>query len=378
MKKHFFLGLIIGCLLLANTALATESTLMPLGDAAAKEEGGNYVLYPVLASESEHAESINAAIVEKAQIDAYKNVLLHGAGSAGLQVDWEGEVQGDVLSLVISAKGKMPVGRPSQVYYPMTYDVTDGEEIPFDTLFQDPDGAKACIESVMENEIEEMLSTHLENRSLFPVPFERYTIDSFGNLTIWYEIDQLSFLSGYSGAVTFRFSQLEAYYDLSENSIINRMRSKDTKVGYLNGLGDRNCIGMQLENALDAYRSTVDSEYYPGGACYEVEDAKMRGTLLLTDESEEKVLGLLCRNLDDNGIITGKTGLNEAVQMLGDDGIALSIDEDTAQQYRVCAGESITWQTEITLPDETRANAEYTLYADESGTVQYIRLMIKQ
>lgn len=104
----------------------------------------------------------------------------------------------------------------------------------------------------------------------------------------------------------------------------------------------------------------------------------MRGTLLLTDESEEKVLGLLCRNLDDNGIITGKTGLNEAVQMLGDDGVAFSIDEDTAQQYRVCAGESITWQTEITLPDETRANAEYTLYADESGTVQYIRLMIKQ
>ncbi len=380
MKKWFVLLVALVCLMhcLPTMAEGIGPALVACGDMAAKESGENdYIIYPVLANGGEHTEKINAMIMERAQIAAYQNVMLYGTGSTGLRVDFEGHVQDNVMSLVISAEGKMPVGRPSQMYYPITVDLETGEEIPFDALFTDADGAKAHMEETLENEVEETLSTHLENRSLFPVPFDRYTLDENGGITLYYEKDQLSFLSGFGGAVYFRFSQLEPYFDLADGSYMNRVLEEKTEVGYLHGLGDRNCIGMEMEEALKKYRSTVDSEFYPGGACYEVEDARLFGTVLIADENEETVIGLLCSRVDDGGIVTGKTTLEEAKEMLVNTGIMLSMDEATAVQYRVCAGESLTYKTTLAVNGETR-QADYTVYADANGVVQYVRLMITE
>ena len=378
MKKLSFFCAAFLCLLVAFAGFAMENAgpaLMSLG--LPEDEGAeSYVVYPVLVNGGEYTDQVNAAIQENAQIGAYQNVLAFGGGSTGIRVDWEGEMGQEVLSLVISADGKMPVGRPSQVYYPMNYDLRTGEEIVFERLFEDADGAMAYMEEKLLNE-EEKLSTHLENRNLFPVPYERFTLDNSGGITIYYLKEELSFLSGFSGSVYFRYSELEPYFDLTEDSIVRRMKEEDTKVGYLQGLGSRNCIGLSLEEALNTYRSTVDSEYYPGGACYEVEDARLYGTLLLTDESEERVLGVLCGSLDDNGIVTGKTTLEEAKALLGDGGISIPMDGDTAMQYRVCKGESVTWQTTV-IVNGTEEDAEYTLYADEDNIVQYIRMMIRK
>lgn len=339
-------------------------------------EGEDFLVVPKLSDEVGQPDAINASVREKAQIAAYENIMNFGTGSAGLQVFPDMMMQkGNVYSVVISANGKMPVGRPSQVYYPMTFDIATGEEIPFEALFADANGAMAYMESMVES-MEENLSTHLENRQLLPVPFDRYTLDEYGNMIIWYERDQLSFLSGFSGSVYFRFSELEPYYNLAEGSYLHGILSADQQAGFLTGLGNRFCLGKDLKTALIRFRSTIDSEYYPGGASYEVEDAVLRGALLLTDESEEKVLGILVSNLDDNGIVTGKTTLDEAKALLGSDGIAMEIDENTAMEYRVCSGTSLTYRREMNIASGQQMVA-YTLYADEEGIVQYLKMTLE-
>ncbi len=377
----FLMGIVWMCLCILCPCYAAEQGDRPMLESVVVDDGSTKenirFAYPVVVNGGPHTEKINNAIREKMNLSAYQKVLQLGAGSIGLQVDWEGFVKGDILSLVVSCNGKMPVGRPSQVYYPMNFDLKTGEEITFDTLFSDVNGAKTYIEEVLENEIQESLSTHLENASLFPVPYDRFNLDVMGGITLWYEKEQLSFLSGYSGAVHFRYSELENWLSTKNDSITDRILSNDTKVCYLNGCQARNFIGHTVEDMQKAYRFTVDSEYYPGGACYEVENAEMRGTLILTDENEEKVLGLLSSRMDDGSIITGKTTWDAAVSLLGDDAIILPMDEGTAEIYKVCTGNSITCKTTVTV-DGKEAPADYTLYANEAGIIQYIRLVITE
>ncbi len=386
MKKQGFLWLVALMMTISFCAAAQASVIPDAVDAAVVAMGNleeraagerDYVCFPVLEHAGEHTDAINAQIQQKANLSAYQNVMTFGTGSTGLRVDYEAVLQGDILSLVIIADGKMPVGRPSQVYYPMTIDVQTGEEIAFETLFHDAHGAIQYIEQVLENEMEERLSTHLENRSLFPVPYDRFMLDEKGGLTFFYERDQLSFLSGFSGAVYFRHSELMPYYDLTEGSVLNRIMEKETEDGFMAGLGERNCIGLPLDDVLKKYRSTVDSEYYPGGALYEVEDARLQGTFLLTDESEEKVTGLLSSRLDDGGIVTGKTTLTEAIQLLGDGYVEMPMDENTAEAYRVCPGRSVVY-TEKKDNQNGSTKQSYTLYADEQDIVQYLKLMIEE
>ncbi|MBR2053859.1 MAG: hypothetical protein IJ968_03080 [Clostridia bacterium] len=386
MKKGLLFFLIAVQLVIAPWALADVSMMMyPAFDeelsATSLEmmmvEGDDFLVVPKLSDGVGQADVINAAVREKAQIAAYENIMTYGTGSAGLQVFPDMMMQkGNVYSVAVSANGKMPVGRPSQVYYPMTFDITTGEEIPFEALFADADGAMAYMEAKVEG-MEENLSTHLENRQLLPVPFDRYTIDEYGNMIIWYERDQLSFLSGFSGSVYFRFSELEPYYDLTEGSYLHGILSDKPQAGFMNGLGNRFCLGNEMQTALTRFRSTIDSEYYPGGACYEVEDAVLQGALLLTDESEEIVRGILVSNLDDNGICTGKTTLDEAQTLLGADGIPMAFDADTAAEYRVCSGTSLTYRREMAVCFEKQMVA-YTLYADDNGVIQYIKIALEQ
>lgn len=377
MKKILFVCLTAFLLAVFAPAFADgqKAEIAALGDAVLKQQGAEeYICYPVLLNAGPYTEAVNSRLLEKAKIQQYQNLRLRGTGSTGLRVDYEATLQGDVLSLVFSAKGKMLSGPPGHVYYPMMFDLATGEEIPFSALFQDIDGACATMESIMETEMEGALSDYLENRSLFPLPYDRFTVDETGGLTLWYEKDQLSFLSGRAGAVYFRFSQLEPYYNMAEGSIIRRMTEKDTEVCYLSDLGSRFCLGWPLEEALAVFGSTVDSEYYPGGACYEVEDARLRGALLLTDEDEETVTGLLTGNMDDGLIVTGRTTLQEADALLQESGVRFTMDRETAEMYRVCAGESALYK--VQLPDGQKG--EYTLYADEEGIIQFIRLVITE
>ena len=364
------------------------------------DSSGSFVYYPVLnAGESQDAqalaEKINGYIQETAQIPAYLQLLSTlQAGGTGLKMDYDMSASYDwdetgenlkcapYVSLVFSAKGKMLVGRPSQAYYPMTLNMKTGETVAFEDLFIDPEGAKAFIEAYLEEEVEPTLSTYLENSQLFPVPYDRFFLDGNGNLILYYENSQLSFLSGDSGAVAFRYSELWDWLDTSWSGI--PMSVLDTPEEYLGGMAmkeqmDEFCMGgyplwgfnmeVELGTSVEAltnlYPQAADSDSYPGGACFEVETAALRGTLILTDENEETVTGVLSHRVDCFGIFTGKTTLSEAEAMIGQEpAMRLDLDEAAAEIYRVCPGTAVIYKLNRDV---------LTLYADENGIVQYIK-----
>ena len=344
----------------------------------------SYVCYPVL---EPGMESVSQAILQNARIPEYLQLLSTvQEGSAGLQMDYEaGFSQEDsvYLSLLFSVKGKMLQGRPSHLYYPMTLDLRTGEPVPFDALFTDPEGARAYIEACLENEVEPLLSSYLENRQLFPVPFERFYLDAWGNLILAYENSQLSFLSGYSGAVAFRSSELMDYLDLSPEGVFRQITQgtrledaaqfwQDIAQGSLPGLYPPVFLGVPLQEALDICRPAADSDFYPGGACVEVEEPRLRGALILTDEQEERVTGLLTGRADMGPLQTGRTTLAEAEAFLSDTApLHMPISEALAELYHVCPGTAVLYS----FPAQgLSAPCTLTLYADDSGILRFVKI----
>ena len=371
-----------------------------------KGASGSSVCYPVLqAEENPNAQAmaakINEAIQEKARIPAYLQLLSTiREGGTRLFMDyemsaWANETDGHSIcspyvSILFSAQGKMLAGRPSQVYYPMTLNMTTGEPVAFEELFTDPEGAKAFMVAYLEEEVEPTLSTYLENNQLFPVPYDRFFLDGNGNLILYYENSQLSFLSGNSGAVAFRYSELWDWLDTSPDGV--PMAVLDTPEEYFGGMTmmeqmDEICLGvyplwgfnlegelgMSVEVLTEDCPQAADSEFYPGGACFEVETAALRGTLILTNEDQDEesaVTGILSSRADYFGIFTGKTTLIEAETLMAQEPAArLPIDEAAAEIYRVCPGTAVVYP----WPD----GSLFTLYADENGVVQYIKLALK-
>ena len=354
---------------------------------------GSFVWYPVLSLSSGETspvlERVNSAILEKARIPEYLR-LLSGIreGSAGLRMDvqWALAPSGSYLSILFSARGKMLSSRPSQVYYPMTFDLITGEEIGFDRLFSDPEKARSFIEEYLEEEIAPSLSSYLENSALLPIPFDRFYLDGCGHLLFLYENSQLSFLSGDSGAVAFRYSELREVLDTSPDGApyallrfpeqysasaeaFQSALRESVQQGTLPGLGADICLGDSLEEVLDRHHPAADSGFYPGGAYYETEDAFLRGVLFLTDEREEEITGILTGRIDLFGLETGVTTLPEVLLLLDTSPIAqLPLSAAAADMYRVCPGTAAVFS----------AGQHYlTLYADEEDVVQYVRLSIE-
>ncbi len=366
---------------------------------------GSFVSYPVLrGGESPEAQAlaakINGYIQNAAQVPAYMQLLSTlQPGGTGLNMDYDlsipyawdeaGENRkcAPYASLVFSAKGKMLVGRPSQAYYPMTLNMATGEPVAFEALFTDPDGAKAFMEAYLEEEVEPTLSTYLENNQLFPVPFDRFFLDGKGNLILYYENSQLSFLSGDSGAVAFRYSELWDWLDTSPEGVpmsvlampeeytggmtmAEQMDQIRMDIYPLWGFGMEGELGMSVEALTDYYPQAADSEYYPGGACFEVETAALRGTLILTDEAENAVASVLSKRADYFGICTGKTSMADAEALMGREPTArLPIGGGAAELYRVCPGTAAVYQS--------LDGSMFTLYADENEIVQYIKLALE-
>lgn len=414
-RKGFLFLLTLALLLSACCgAMANEAAASPAFSLEYNEAEGigeSFVLYPAFGvigdTEPGAVDPLNALLNEKAHIPAYLQLLSAlQEGGADLQVRYDtsnAERWNEAnscwalprfVSILISAQGKMLSGPPSQVYYPITVDVQTGKEVSFDQLFTDPDGAKVYIEQVLTEQVAPTLSTYLENSELFPVPYDRYFLDGMGNVIIVYEKSQLSFLSGFAGAVAFRYSELWDYLDTAADGVAMQVlwhpdkylenaerdasfAEKQSEWLYndsIYGLGVDLYVGSSLADVLEHFRAVSDSGFYPGGAYYEVEDARLRGTLILTDEKEETVTGILTARVDHFGINTGKTTLEEAIALMEQEPLArLPIGEAAAELYRVCPGEAALYENK----DMEGRSLSFTLYADDAGVVQYIKLAMK-
>ena len=373
---------------------------------------GSFVEYPEFISEDPAdaalISALNRRIQETAHIPEYLQLLATiQEGGTGLKLTCDQNDQGalgsaHVVSLLFSAEGKMLRGRPGQVYYPLTLDLATGDPVAFDALFTDPENAKIFIESYLHTEVEPALSTYLENSQLFPVPYERFFLDGYGNLILVYESSQLSFLSGASGAVAFRYSELWDALDTSPEGIpMQAMRTMygtlwnaaaqyipdPEKWTYPQLLGTYldfgqlpgfpplliPALGTPMEEALEKLHPASDSGLYGDGAYYEVEEAVLRGTYLLTDREETTLTGVLTSRLDCYGIETGKTTLEEAIALMGADPAAkMPMDESAAEMYLVCPGTLALY----TFTDLQGRAIQFFLYADEAGIVQYIGMKL--
>lgn len=382
-------------------------------------DGSRHVNYVQLIAQdpslSPVADKINQAIRETAQIDSYLPLLPSlQQGGTGLRV-WDSNSAascGENLNvyrngtgyfyLLMEAEGKMPVGRPSHRYYPMLFDMATGERVSFDQLFTDADGAKAYIESYLSEVVEPQLSTYMENNQLFPVPYENFGFSSDGHLILYYPHDQLSFLSGKSGAVAFRFSELWDYLDTSETGIALQMISSGSHylqynenripgelkeiIAYnpdnLPGL-PTHPLGSTMEHILKRHAVTTDSGYYPGGAYFETETPELLGTYLITDPSESYLTGILTGRIDMFGVETGKTGVEEAKRLLGSPAGELPMNEAAAEMYLVCPGSMLIYYFTPEFPvrkgetGQESSRVSLSLYADAEGIIQFVKLSLE-
>lgn len=398
--------------LLPLQALAGEGFVLKLDKREKWVDSTRHVVYYQLEAKDDSlaqtAAKINQDIMETAHIQQYLNLLPSvQEGSAGLMVNAE-IIESDglyregkgYLAVLAEAEGKMLQGPPSHRYYPMVFSVETGERVSFDALFTAPDGAKAYIEQYLADVVEPQLSTYLENSQLFPVPYESFGFSTDGHVVIYYPHDQLSFLSGKSGAVAFRYSELWDYLDTSESGIAMQM----VKTGweYQQYKEDRSAeefltilkeqpqqmmgidhvspaLGCPAENLFRDYDITVDSGFYPGGSYLETESPELLGTYFLMDEDETYLTGILSSRVDMYGIETGKTTMAEAKRLLGSAAVEIPIDAAAAEMYRVCPGTAIRILVTSELPiylgntEKTANQVSLTIYGDENGVVQFIK-----
>ena len=374
-RGMWYFAVLVLCLSMCLGAWAEGETGITVTDTVFTGAADSYVHCPVVHVPGNEALSaqINKLLQDESGVMDYINLLPQiEEGSTGLKVSYTltGE-DGPILSLVFSADGKMITGRPSQKYAAVVIDTETGKKVTAEEVFKDLPLLEEMLDTYMDMHVSPLLSTHLENSDLLPVPLDRFSLDEEG-ITFYYENRQLSFLSGYSGAVTIAYHELKEHLDLSSGSILDRMgiaemmlEAGDTtgemvavaaEKGYLGTLPVR--VGMSVEEALLAFRSTVDAGYYPGGAYLEMEASFLRDALVLVDEAEENVTGVMSRRISLYGIISGESTRDEWRRVLGEPQFTLDMDEGVAGAYLLCAGTSDFYDY-----------GEYTLqlHADENG-----------
>ena len=353
-----------------------------------QDDRENFVNYPLLVDPQnrDQIEEINRAVFEEAEISAYLRVFRAlNEGSTGLQVDFEANQGGHYVSIVISACGKMPKGRPSQKYYAFTFDLATGEKVAFEDLFDNPQLVLNGLEEKTADSVSAYYSDYMDCSGLLPLPTESFFL-SDNTLTFYYENSTLSFLSGDSGALSFLYAEIpedgafanqeSALYQLQTSAkkrIAQGTGSQSEEIshyiqaGLLPGLGLQNTlIGVDAQTLLSRLRQTIDCSAYPNGWLAEVEAPLFRENLLILDEAQEKVTGLLCKRMDLCGIITGQTTRNEWQSILGRPQMSLSMNEEQAQKQALVPG----------ISDYYPFSNGYTLilHGNEEGILQAIIL----
>ena len=345
-KRLFAFVLALAFILSAFAAFAQGDTLTL--DYILQENGDSYITLPRLTGHTDPAieEAINAAIYQDGGFPGFERILasLDPLGT-GLQVRAQAQiVRGKagmgLLSLLITASGRIGPGRPGYRAVPLVYILSTGERITAQEVFTDVNDAQAALDSLVAQEIEPVISDYLYPEGLYPVPIDELLIDESG-LTFYYAQDAYTTLSGQSGAVSFHWNELDGLLNREEGSLLSTLTLsdaadrpvdmiKDTVTqGRLPGLPA--LLGRDLQEVLDEYPPLTDSEAFPSGEKYYPEDARLRGTALIVQHDE--LTGMLSRRTNLWGIITGTSSQSDVHVILGLPDAALPLDESTAGGY---------------------------------------------
>jgi hypothetical protein len=346
------------------------------------EIGENRVAYPQISGLEDQAveQAINDDIIMKAEIPSHLVTLSTlGEGGWGLVVEYEAYVQGNVLSVAVSAKGKMPMGREGHKYTALCYDLTTGEPVTLDRLLTDVDAAAAWMEEKAEITLRDELSGYLENTDLAPMPMDSFTVSEDG-MTFYYPAEQFSLLSGFSGACHFYLGEIAEFINweaFSELTGIAKPEYTDAQakaqIAALLAKGQLPHVPVKIGDPIvatsETYRLLRVPDRFPGGKYYQMETPMFRQVLLLTDGEPEnentKVTGIQSARGNLCGIQAGVTTRERWREILGEPDNSAAFTEELANDYAIPVGESDFY---------TFGSYQLRLHADENGVLHSIRL----
>ena len=275
------------CILMLLLALAAPALAQTQVDEVRTQIWENYVTYPQLAGMADETvqKKINDDIVLSSGVTNHLVTLATlGDSPWGLKVDYRVALLEDgVFSAVINAQGKMPDGHEGQAYSALTYDLTTGERLSLDKLFEDVDAAVAWMEAAAEESLGQELNGYMEYSDLTPLPQEAFTLDADG-ITFWYPSDQLRLMSGYSGACQFFYSELAGFFLTGEDELpaqIGAVQAPLSRQEARKAIEDAVAagklphipvaLGDRMTDVVDRYRLLRTPDEFPGGRYYVLE-----------------------------------------------------------------------------------------------------------
>ena len=187
---------------------------------------------------------------------------------------------------------------------------------------------------------EETLSDYLENRDLLPLPYEDLGFSPAG-VVLCYPYDQLSTLSGYAGQIIVPWHLLADRMTYLPEAVQpdGNTREKTAAAasrGMIYSLPAR--VGPDADTALETFRCSIDAGYYPDGLAFEVEDAALSHTVIVTDGNAEKVTGIIAHKVNCAGIITGITDRAGILEVMGDPDESVEVSEGSAAERLLSPG----------------------------------------
>lgn len=351
--KRIFVWFLL--LMMTLTSACAETTVTRKGLAL----GESYVYYPQVEGmeNADVQDAVNAALLAATGAEtllARLPLTMHSA--TPLQADYDYQIMGNVLSVVVKAQGPVGNDRATQVWYTANIDLTTGESIAFDDLFMDADAARLALTDALEWDIAPLLSAHLRNSQLTPLP-ETFGLSEAG-LTLYYPMEQLATLSDQAGTVTFRWCEMLEHLKLGEGMILNRIGAEKmvtldetsaeairtaAESGQLPGIPVK--LGDSVQEAVDAYRLLMDPDLYESGRMMQLEDGVFRGVYLLTDSLTDSwehsvIQGIRADQMNLYGLMTDVTTQAEWRSVLGEPAATVEVDDVKAEANRILPGYS--------------------------------------
>lgn len=366
---------------------------------------GSFVSFPELVyGDPGIAEKVSASIRQLADISSYQSKLDHMTDPGRvLSVSFDDTLENWheeplMCSILITAVETENGIITDQRYYPMTFDLADGELIPFERLFTDPAHARKSIEEEIENRLTFEIAPCIKSGSLLPVPFERFFVSGQGDLVLYYERDQLEFASGYAGAVAFLYDELWEDLDTAlegppkklmwmspfEHAFADRyepdhdMTEGLYETGWnlsLYGMTHDIYLATPLSDALEQCHGSVrEGAYGDGDIWIETEDAQMRGTKLITNAGRQTVTGIFSSRINDAGFVTEKSTRNKWLSTLGEPAASWIIDEESAKKYQTVPGYADIYELSFNLAilENDQEHAPEAYIPGTNGYAQYI------
>ena len=412
--KYLLTILLLLIMLIAVTA-AAESVPYKIREVRIDGANGSSILYPQLTGgDPGIAEKVSASIFQLADIEEYQarmdkltepSRVLNVTFDYAMDFRWETDPFNPYCSILITAL-EMENGRVTdQRYIPMTFDLATGGLLPFDRLFTNPGHAKAWIESEIETSVAQEIAPCIRSGSLFPVPYERYYVSGQGDIVLYYEREQLEFVSGYAGAVAFLYDELWDDLDTApdgapmalmwpgplDHAFANRyepgfdMTESLFETSWnlsLYGMTNDVSLATPLSEALEACHGIIrEGDYADGDIWIETEDAQMRGTWLITDQDRQIVTGIYSTRINNAGFVTGKSVRSEWLSAMAYPEVdSWVIDSDTAEKYLTVPGTADVYSLiydlwileESTGTEGLGDRVQYIMFADEDGVLRGI------